>query len=148
MSVIHWGKQNVSNALTAQIYSLFVTCGSIWSTIDIKGCLRISVHKLGRLCELTLFIYKRFSPDWFVSLFQVRFWTLIPAFPRVSAVLWFVIFTRSVDKRMRLRNSFSRRNQSTFIILVTDYWSLSKQYKCSASTSNENINSFLQMQIC
>ncbi len=32
-----------------------------------------------------------------------------------------------------------RRNQSTYKILVTDYWSLSKQKKCSASTSNINI---------
>ncbi len=26
----------------------------------------------------------RFSTDWFVRLFQVRFWTLIPTFPEVS----------------------------------------------------------------
>ncbi len=45
-------------------------------------------------------LYNRFSPDWFVRLFQVRFWTLIPIFPQVSVVfLWFVIFTCSGDER-------------------------------------------------
>ncbi len=46
-------------------------------------------------------VYNRFIPHWFVRLFQVRFWTLIPAFPQLSVVLlWFVIFTRSDDERM------------------------------------------------
>ncbi len=99
---------------------LFAVChgGSIWSMIDIKGCLRKSVHKLVILCELTFlhYVYNRFSPNWFVSLFQVRFWTLIPAFPQVSTVLlWFVIFTRSGDERTCLRHSFERRNQSQII---------------------------------
>ncbi len=54
MSVMHWGKQNISNALNRT--NIFAVCrgGSIWSMIDIKGCLRISVHILVRLCELTL----------------------------------------------------------------------------------------------
>ncbi len=53
MSAMHWGKHNVSNALNST--DIFAVCrgGSIWSVIDIKGCLRISVHKLFRLCELT-----------------------------------------------------------------------------------------------
>ncbi len=99
MSVMHWGKHNVSNALNST--NTFTVChgGSIWSVIDIKGCLRINVHKLVRLCELTLSFITALTPDWFVRLFQVRFWTLIPAFPQVSVVLWFVIFTRSGDER-------------------------------------------------
>ncbi len=56
--------------------------------INIKGCLRIHhtilIHstwiELVRLRELKLTFMKPFSPDWFVRLFQVRFWTLIPAF--------------------------------------------------------------------
>ncbi len=54
MSVMHWGKHNVSNALNST--DIFAVChdGSIWFMIDIKGCLRISVHKLVRLCECTL----------------------------------------------------------------------------------------------
>ncbi len=113
MSVMHWGKQNVSNALNST--DIFAVCygGSIWSMIDIKGCLRISVYKLVRLCDCV--VYNRFSPDWFVRLFDVRFWTLIPVFPQVSVVLlWFIIVTRSGDERTRLRHSFN---------LHKKYWS-------------------------
>ncbi len=36
-------------------------------------------------------------------------------------LLWFVIFMHSGDERTHLRNSFERRNQSTYKKLVTDY---------------------------
>ncbi len=54
MSVMYWGKQKVSNALNS--ITIFAVChgGSIWSMISIKGWLRMSVHKLERLCEFTL----------------------------------------------------------------------------------------------
>ncbi len=108
--------------------NIFAVChgGLNWSIINIKGWLRINVHKLVWLCELILSFITALV-DWFIRLFKVRFWTWIPAFPLVSVLLWFVIFTRSSDERTRLRNSFERRNQSTYKILVTDYWSLSKQ---------------------
>ncbi len=54
MSVVHWGK-HISNALNST--DIFAIChgGSIWSMIDIKVCLRISVHKLVRLCEFVIY---------------------------------------------------------------------------------------------
>ncbi len=85
---------------------IFAVCygGSIWSMIDIKGCLRISVHKLVRLCEFNLSFMDRFSP--FVRLFQVRFSTLIPAF---------IIFTQQRWWENALETQF-REEKS-----VTDY---------------------------
>jgi len=73
MSVIHWGKQNVSNALNST--DIFAVChgGSIWSTIDINGCLRISVHKLGRLCELTLSFINALAPIDLLVYFKLGF---------------------------------------------------------------------------
>ncbi len=85
-------------------------------------------------------IYKRFSPDWFVSLFQVRFWTLIPAFlgyPQCCDLS----YSHAALIRECAWETVSRGEINLHYILVTDYWSLLKQYKCSASTSNE-INSF------
>ncbi len=49
--VMHWGKHNVSNTLNSTDIVIVCQGGSIWSMIDIKGCLRICVHKLVRLCE-------------------------------------------------------------------------------------------------
>ncbi len=44
VSVMHWGKHNVSNALNST--NIFAVChgGSIWCMTDIKGCLRISAY--------------------------------------------------------------------------------------------------------
>ncbi len=62
MSVMYWRKRNVSNALNST--NIFAVChaGSIWSMIDIKGCLRISVNKLVRLCKLTLSFITTLAP--------------------------------------------------------------------------------------
>ncbi len=77
MSVMHRGKQNVSNALNSS--NVFAVChgGSIWSMIDIKGCLRIACTNYLDYVNLHCRLCNCFSPDWFVRLFQVRFWTLM-----------------------------------------------------------------------
>ncbi len=73
ISVMHWGKQNVSNALNST--DIFAVChaGSIWSMIDIKGCLRISVHILVRLCELTLSFITALAPIYLLGYFKSGF---------------------------------------------------------------------------
>ncbi len=127
MSVMHWGKHNVSNALNST--DIFAVChdGSIWFMIDIKGCLRISVHKLVRLCECTLSLITVLALIYLINQNSSQVLDF-PAFPQVSVVLlWLVIFTCSGEERTCLRNSLERRNQSTYKIVVTDYWSLSIQ---------------------
>ncbi len=51
---MHWGKQNVSNALNSTESDIFTVChgGSIWSMINIKGYL--NMHKLVGLCKINL----------------------------------------------------------------------------------------------
>ncbi len=80
MSVMYWRKQNVSNALNST--NIFAVChaGSIWSMIDIKGCLRISVNKLVRLCKLTLSFITTLAPIDLLGYFKSDF------FPQVSVV--------------------------------------------------------------
>ncbi len=124
MSVMQWGKHNVSNALNST--DIFAVChgGSIWSMIDIKGCLRIIVHKLVRLCELKWSFITTFAPIWFDLFGHFK-----SGFGLFLRSLWCCDSSYSSAAVMseRLRHSFERRNQSKYKILVTDYWSLYKQ---------------------
>ncbi len=80
MSVMHWGKQSISNALNST--NIFAVChgGSIWSMIDIKSCLRISMHKLVRLCELTLSFITALAPIDLLGYFKSGFGLKSPLF--------------------------------------------------------------------
>ncbi len=55
-------EENISNALNGTDILAFCHGGSILSMIDIKGCLRIRVYKLVRLCELTLSLITALAP--------------------------------------------------------------------------------------
>ncbi len=126
MSVMHWGKHNVSNALNSTDILAVCYGGSIWSMIDIKGCLRIIVHKLVRLCELTLSFITTFAPIDLFGYFKSGFGLNSLLFLRS---LWCCdsSHSRAAVMSERLRHSFERRNQSKYKILVTDYWSFYKQ---------------------
>ncbi len=71
ISVMHWGKQNSLKCIKQHRY---IRClPSIWSMIDIKGCLRISVHILVRLCELTLSFITALDPIYLLGYFKSGF---------------------------------------------------------------------------
>ncbi len=54
--------------------------------INIKSCLRISVHKLVKIAWIYIDVYNRFSTDWFVSSSQV-----LDSSPRFSSGLRSVV---------------------------------------------------------
>ncbi len=118
---------NVSNALNST--NIFTVChgGSIRSMIDINDCLRISVHKLLRLCELILSFIPALAPIDLLGYFKSGFGLKSPLFLRSPQYCCDSSYSRAVVMNERAWDRFERRNQSTHKILVTDYWSLSKQ---------------------
>ncbi len=107
------------------VVNIFAVCRgeSIWSMINIKGCLRISVHKLERLCEFTLSFITALAQIDLLGYFKSGFGLKYPLFLRSPYSVDDSSYSRcSGDERRRLRHSFERRNQSTYQILVTDYW--------------------------
>ncbi len=149
MSVMHWGKHNISKALNST--KIFAVCrgGLIWSMIDIKCRLRIGVQKFVRLCKLTLSFITALAPIDLLGYFKSGFGLESPLFLR-SLCCCDSSYPRAAVMRERIWETALRGE----INLHLKYWShIIGQFlnnKCVAYplVLKYKINRFLPTQIC